>query len=207
MIWNAASGARLHTLEGHNSFVRCVAWHPGGRLLASCSADGSVRLWDAASGEVLAILLGHSNDVREVAWHPDGRLLASGSEDGSIRLWELADPEAFTWAGATDAPDAGVAWSGARSGLADLAAERAVLRSDSGQVRAVAWGPGGAWLASGGEGGWIVLWDVAAALSGAPARISQFRSDRPYERMRISGASGLAEAQRATLVALGAVED
>jgi hypothetical protein len=32
-------------------------------------------------------------------------------------------------------------------------------------------------------------------------------SDRPYERMNISGIKGLSEAQRAALKALGAVED
>jgi WD40 repeat protein len=193
-IWDAASGARLHTLEGHTSFVRCVAWHPDSHMLASCSADGSVRLWDAASGTNLAILQGHTNDVRMVAWHPGGRLLASAGEDGSIRLWELADLTVFEQAGKMDA--------------ADQIAERAVLHSDTGQVRSMAWSPDGELLAGGGEGGWITLWNVAAVLAGdeASAKLARFRGDRPYERMRISGAGGLTDAQRATLMALGAVE-
>jgi WD40 repeat protein len=185
ILWDAASGAQLRSLDGHTSFVRCVAWQPGGQLLASCGADGNVRLWDAADGRELASHQEHTTDVRVVAWHPGGRLLVSAGEDGTIRVWELAD----------------------RRDATDRLIERAVLLCEMGQVRSVAWSPDGALLASGGEGGWVAMWDIGAAVAGdAAVRLAQFRSDRPYERMRIGGASGLTDAQRATLLALGAVE-
>jgi WD40 repeat protein len=204
IIWDAATGARLDTLEGHTSFVRCVSWHPAGRVLASCSADGNVRLWDAASGGSLATLEGHTNDVRAVAWHPGGTLLASASEDGTIRLWEVAASRKGSQIDPADDSDPGMS----SYGFPDQIVERAVLRSEIGQVRSVAWSPDGTLLATSGEGGWIALWEVATALAGggAAAKLAQFRGDRPYERMRIGGAVGLTEAQRATLLALGAVE-
>jgi WD40 repeat protein len=34
-----------HILEGHSDFVRSLAFHPGGDILASCSHDGTIQLW------------------------------------------------------------------------------------------------------------------------------------------------------------------
>jgi hypothetical protein len=57
-------------------------------------------------------------------------------------------------------------------------------------------------LASAGDDGTIKLWDMR---SGECRQI--LHPDRPYERLNITGATGLTEAQKAALKALGAVEE
>jgi WD40 repeat protein len=56
-------------------------------LLASGSADNTVRLWRVSDGALLRTLEGHTGSVASAAFSPDGRLLASGSIDGTVRLW------------------------------------------------------------------------------------------------------------------------
>ena len=56
-IWNAVTGERSLSLEGHTGQVRGVAFSPDGKLLATVAGPGTARLWDAASGELVGMVL------------------------------------------------------------------------------------------------------------------------------------------------------
>jgi WD40 repeat protein len=75
------------------------------------------------------------------------------------------------------------------------------LQGHSKRVRSVAFHPEGKILASGSVDETIKLWDVKTGEC-----LKTLRADRPYEGMNITDVTGLTEAQKATLKALGAVE-
>jgi WD40 repeat protein len=77
----------------------------------------------------------------------------------------------------------------------------AVLEGHTGAVWSVALSRDGRLAASGGFDGTIRLWET-----GSGAWLRTLRPDRPYERMDITGLTGVTDAQRACLLALGAIE-
>jgi WD40 repeat protein len=76
----------LFDLACHTNTVTSVAWSPDGQLLASGSADRTVRPWDGHKGVLLHTLEGHTDRVTSVAWSPDGQIFVSQS-DTMMRLW------------------------------------------------------------------------------------------------------------------------
>ena len=62
---------------------------PDGRMLASPSGDGTVRLWDFATGDCLQVFEGHETNVNVVTFDRTSQRLASGGIDRTSRIWSI----------------------------------------------------------------------------------------------------------------------
>ena len=117
-------------LTGHTNWVYGVAFGPDGRLLATTSGDGSVRVWDPPTGGTAATLTGHSDRVAGVAFGPDGRLLATADGDRTVRVWDPPTGE-----------------------------HRRTLTGHTSSVRGVAFSPDGRLLATASDDKTVRVWD------------------------------------------------
>jgi hypothetical protein len=213
-LWDVSTGECRQTLRGHASQVWAVAFSPDGETLASGSEDCTIRLWDVGTGECLQILQGHEQCVRSVAFSPDGKTLASGSDDRTVKVWDLGtgecrhtlqDHEQLVWS---------VAFSPDNRTLASGSSDRTVkvwevetgeccrtMAGHTNLIWSVSFCADGRTIASGSQDERIRLWDVETGEC-----LKTLRAERPYEEMNITGVTGLTQAQKATLLALGAVE-
>ena len=63
-------------------------------VLATGSADQTVKLFDFSTGRALAAEHAHCAAVRSVAFSADGKTLVSGGDDGILMVWNV---EAGRW--------------------------------------------------------------------------------------------------------------
>ena len=167
---------RPPTEEQHQAEVRCLAFSPDGRLLASGSKDQSIKLWSAIAGRALATVDGRSGTVWSLAFSPDGSILASGGMDHSVRLWDVATGRLRATLQGHAGPVHSLAFSPDRTTLASAGSfdgtvklwnlpggePKAALKAKGSAVLCVAFSPDGKTLASAGYDGAIQLWNLAS---------------------------------------------
>lgn len=103
IVWDARTGARLHTLDKEDGSISSVRWSGDGRYLAAgrkftaaTRSHVAINVWDAQTGRRMHGFLGpdpsrpEANDVRRgaLAFSPDSALLAAGHM-GAVSIHEV----------------------------------------------------------------------------------------------------------------------
>lgn len=105
-IWDVKVGRVFHTLRGHTSYVRALAFAPDGKTLVTGGGDSTLRVWDVASGRELRVIRLH--DERDRTEHQQvvalelsaegnkaaifglQRLGKAGNNDDAYSVWDLS---------------------------------------------------------------------------------------------------------------------
>ncbi len=131
-VWDLTTGEVPNTLNnGHTAPIRALSLSADGTLLASGSADNTIKIWDVPTGKLLQTLKGHTAPVTSVAISQDGKTVISGSEDNTIKIWDVP-----------------------------TAVLRHTLTEHTDKVYAVALSPDGKTIASGSQDFTVKLWNA-----------------------------------------------
>ncbi|PVI02609.1 WD40 repeat-like protein [Periconia macrospinosa] len=113
-IHSAAEGEAVGVLRGHRRGVWTVKFQPkesqapgssNKGLIATGSADKTVKIWSLADYSCLLTLEGHSNSVLKLAWLPyrpvdardkRGPQLSSAAGDGLVKIWDSVSGESMS---------------------------------------------------------------------------------------------------------------
>jgi len=91
----------------HDSPVKCVAFSPDGRRVATGTGrivqflidkgtPGQAQVWDVETGEQVGQPLIHGSSISQLLFSPDGRWIATASADGTARVWDANSGEPVT---------------------------------------------------------------------------------------------------------------
>ncbi|MEL7408726.1 MAG: WD40 repeat domain-containing protein [Cyanobacteria bacterium J06558_2] len=156
-VWDISTGEQVAESREHQDWVWVVRFSPDGKVIASGSDDGNVRIWYFKQEDQGNVISNHPNrhdnrhndSVRALNFTEDGRLLASGSGDKVIKIWKINSRN--EWKFECD------------------------LKGHQQSVRSVSFNTQGTLLASASVDGTIRVWDI-----GRNKEIERSKSEREY---------------------------
>lgn len=187
-VYDRAAGRVLASLTGHSKKVLDVKFIGSQGLLASGSADKTVRVWRASDAgyECATVFDSQPGDVVALAAHPTAQFLLSATSDGSWSFFDVAagaalarvaDEGGKAYASAALHPDGLILGTGTGDGAVRIWETRtqkcaASFDGHSGAVASLSFSENGYYMASAADDG-VRLWDLR--------KLKNFRSLTPYE--------------------------
>ncbi|WP_413173651.1 eIF2A-related protein [Anabaena azotica] len=168
-IWNQG---KIHQFLAHKNIINAVNISPDGKILATASADKSIKLWNSQNYQLIKTITGHQDQVTSISFSPNNQMLVSGSADKIIKLWRLADGKLIKiFTGHTDevssvdfSPDNQIIASGSFDHTVKVwRINGDLIRTLTGQglaISSVKFSPDGKILASASWDNSIKLWNV-----------------------------------------------
>ena len=185
-IWDVEQGGQVGPAMTQANWVNSVAFSRDGRWLVAANGkrtyavESSAQVWEVATGQPVTPPLPHPTSVWGAVFTSDGRHVITGGNDGLVRHWDVAIGELSGEPLKIPAEIAALAISGDGSKLAigcsngdayvysvadrklispALRLPRRTADQGSAPVRAVAFHPDGAWLATGGADSFGHVWE------------------------------------------------
>ncbi len=147
--WHRESSAPLFEFRGHLTEGFAMNWsNVEAGVFASGDCRKNVHLWRPAEGGSWAVdqrpLVGHTDSVEDIQWSPnEANVLSSCSVDKSIRVWDCrARP--------------------------DKACKITVADAHESDVNVIDWNAREPFIVSGGDDGFLKIWDLRTITSGEP---------------------------------------
>jgi WD40 repeat protein len=102
----------VHELKGHDKPVRCVQFRTDGKQFLSAGEDGVVQVFSLDEKRELARLKLEGKAIRRAAFVPNKPEVVLGTSDGTLNHWDFEQNKELR------------AWTGHKSGIADLAVSK-----------------------------------------------------------------------------------
>jgi WD40 repeat protein len=219
-LWDITTGRSIRTLslpdgETVNQNIALAVNHQGNLLASGYYGSGVLLMRDLDSDKIIWQVSAHQMPLWTLDFHPDGHIIASGAHDGKAKLWDTATGECIKEIEVLNGKVMSVNFNQAGTLLAiccesivqiwDLVTQTPIqtLLGHTKLIYSSTFDPARPQIfVSAGDDGTIREWNVTTGEC-----LQVLRPDRIYEGMNIAGAIGITQSQRATLKALGAVEE
>ena len=123
-VWEAGSGKKLFSFEGHTHHVMDVDLKPDMRTLLSAGADGIVKVWNLVTGEAQYTIKGYTKEITSLEFVGYDAQFLVGTAQSYVRFLDERGRAKRSFSGAKDfvnavsaTPDGKVVIAGGQDGV------------------------------------------------------------------------------------------